>query len=63
MPKGRESRWQMVIQPLTGACFIVLANVVFILSTAERKHDFGGIVKVFFHMDKMALSDFNGVLH
>jgi len=29
MPKGRESRWQMAIQPLTGTCFISFTNVVF----------------------------------
>jgi len=37
MPKRRESRWQMAIQPLTGACFVIVANVVFISLTAHKK--------------------------
>lgn len=62
MPKGRESRWQMAIQPLTGACFSIFANVVFIFATGVKKQHFAAFVKAIFRRAKNALSDCRGVL-
>jgi hypothetical protein len=63
MHKRRESRWQMAIQPLTGACFSIVANVVFIFLTGKRKHHFDLFVKGFFRALKIALSDLCAMLN
>ena len=38
----------MAIQPLTGACFVIVANVVFISLTGGKKQHFGAFVKWIF---------------
>ena len=48
----------MAMQPLTGACFsIFVANVVFIVLPAEKKHHSGPFVKVFPPDKKMRCRD------
>jgi hypothetical protein len=36
MPKRRESRCQMAVQPITGACFIPLVSIVFMFNRAQE---------------------------